>query len=50
MYHMEYGKFFLEGENRVSLRNILAREMVSNILMHREYTSSYTAKFVIHPV
>ena len=40
-------KFFLEDDNRVSLRNILAREMVSNILMHREYTSSYAAKFVI---
>lgn len=40
-------KFFLENENRVSLRNILAREMVSNILMHREFTSSYAAKFVI---
>ncbi len=40
-------KFFLEDEARVSLRNILAREMISNILMHREYTSSYMAKFVI---
>ncbi|MDE6673370.1 MAG: putative DNA binding domain-containing protein [Acetatifactor sp.] len=40
-------KFFLEDENRVSLRNIIAREMVSNILMHREYTSAYAAKFVI---
>lgn len=40
-------KFFLENENRVSLRNILVREMISNILMHREFTSSYAAKFVI---
>jgi len=40
-------KFFLEGEQRFSLRNILAREMLSNLLMHREFTSSYTAKFVI---
>ena len=50
---MEFGrknlpdKFFLEGENRVSLRNILLREMVGNVLMHREFTSSYAAKFVI---
>ncbi len=50
---MEFGrkhlsdKFFLEEENRVSLRNILVREMVSNTLMHREFTSSYAAKFVI---
>ena len=27
-------KFFLEDENRVSLRNIIAREIVSNTLMH----------------
>ncbi|MDO4650512.1 MAG: putative DNA binding domain-containing protein, partial [Eubacteriales bacterium] len=40
-------KFFLEDVNRVSLRNIIAREMISNTLMHREYTSSYMAKFVI---
>lgn len=40
-------KFFLEDVSRVSLRNILAREMISNILMHREFTSSYAAKFVI---
>lgn len=40
-------KFFLENINRVSLRNILAREIISNTLMHREFTSSYVAKFVI---
>ncbi len=28
-------------------RNILAREMISNVLMHREFTSPYMAKFVI---
>lgn len=40
-------KFFLEDTNRVSLRNILAREMLGNTLMHREFSNSYTAKFVI---
>lgn len=40
-------KFFLEDTDRVSLRNILAREMLANTLMHREFSSSYTAKFVI---
>lgn len=40
-------KFFLENINRISLRNILAREMISNTLMHREFTSTYIAKFVI---
>ena len=40
-------KFFLEDTINKSLRNIILREMVSNILMHREFSSSYTAKFVI---
>lgn len=40
-------KFFLEDTTNKSLRNTIVREMVSNTLMHREFTSSYTAKFVI---
>ena len=40
-------KFFLEDEQRKSLRNIIAREMLVNTLIHREMTSSYIAKFVI---
>ncbi len=40
-------KFFLEEDQRKSLRNIIAREIIANILIHREYTSSYQAKFVI---
>ena len=40
-------KFFLEDAVNKSLRNTIVREMVSNTLMHREFTSSYTAKFVI---
>lgn len=40
-------KFFLEENQRKSLRNIITREIIANILIHREYTSSYHAKFVI---
>lgn len=41
-------KFYLEeGEQRKSLRNTILRELVGNILAHREFTSSYMAKFVI---
>ena len=40
-------RFYLEGGQRKSLRGIIVREMVSNTLIHREYTSSYQAKFVI---
>lgn len=40
-------KFYLEGTQRVSIRSIIAREIVSNILMHREYTSPFPAKIII---
>ncbi len=40
-------KFFLEDTINRNLRNTIVREMVSNTLMHREFSSSYTAKFVI---
>lgn len=40
-------KFYLEGDQRKSLRNIIAREMLVNTLIHRELTSSFIAKFVI---
>ena len=42
-----WDKFYLEKDARVSLRNIIAREMLVNTLIHREFTSSYIAKFVI---
>ena len=40
-------KFFLEGDLRVSLAAIIAREMLTNTLIHREFSSHYIAKFVI---
>ena len=46
---MEFGrkhlsdKFFIEGVERKNLRNIITREMIANTLIHREFTSSYTA-------
>lgn len=40
-------KFFLEDTANKSLRNIIVREMIGNTLIHREYSSSYTAKFII---
>ena len=42
-----WDKFYLEGDARISLRNLIAREILVNTLMHREFTSSYIAKFVI---
>lgn len=40
-------KFYMEDDQRKSLRNIITREMIANTLIHREYTSSYQAKFII---
>lgn len=39
--------FFLEQGVRLSLRSIIVRELVSNCLMHREYTSPYPARIQI---
>lgn len=39
--------FFLEGIERISLRDAIFREVASNILIHREYTNSFPAKLII---
>jgi len=39
--------FYLEVDVRVSVRNKLFREVVANILIHREYSNPYPAKFII---
>ena len=40
-------KFWLDGPSRVSLRGKILREVVSNSLVHREYSSSRPARLVI---
>ena len=40
-------RFFLVNDQRVSVMSWIARELVSNILVHREYTSAYPAKIII---
>ena len=50
---MEFGKkhlsdpFVLEGINSISARDKILREIFSNLLAHRDYSSAYVAKFVI---
>lgn len=50
---MEFGKkhlndsFVLDGDQSVSARDKILREIISNILAHRDYSSAYTAQFVI---
>ena len=50
---MEFGKrhlndlFTLDGIQRVSSRDAILREIISNLLMHRDFSSGYTSKLVI---
>lgn len=50
---MDFGKkhlndvFVLDGDQSVSARDKILREIISNILAHRDYSSAYSAKFVI---
>ena len=40
-------RFVLEGTQRVSVRDIIVRELVANTLMHREYISPFPAKLIV---
>ena len=40
--------FFLEGNVRISLRDQIFREVVANLLIHREYTNASPATFTIY--
>ena len=42
-----WDKFYLEGDVRIGLRDAIIREMLVNTLIHREFTSSFFARFVI---
>lgn len=42
-----WDKFYLEDSLNVSLRDNIAREMLTNMLIHREFTSPFIAKFII---
>lgn len=39
--------FYLEGDMRISVRDRIFREIVSNILIHREYSNPFPAKLII---
>ncbi len=40
--------FFMEGTTSISLRSIIFRELVANIIAHREYTSAAPATMMIY--
>lgn len=39
--------FYQEGTQRISLRDRIFREVVANLLVHREFTNPFPAKFII---
>lgn len=42
-------KFHLEGSHSVSIRDKIARELCSNLLIHREFSSGITSRIIITP-
>ena len=40
-------KFYLERDQRISIRDHIFREVAGNILIHREYLNPFPAKFII---
>ena len=40
-------KYYNEGNQRISIRNLIFHEVIGNLLIHREYTNPYPAKFII---
>lgn len=40
-------KFYQEGVQRISLRDHIFREVISNVLIHREFTNAFPAKLII---
>jgi ATP-dependent DNA helicase RecG len=41
-------KFYMEGDQRVSLRTKIFREIIANLIVHREYTNAHPATFIIY--
>lgn len=40
--------FYLEGTQRINLRSKIFREVIANLLIHREYTNAHPATLVIY--
>jgi len=40
-------KFYMEGDQRISLRTKIFREIIANILVHREFTNAHPATLTI---
>jgi ATP-dependent DNA helicase RecG len=40
-------KYYNEGDQRISIRNLIFHEVIGNLLIHREYTNPFPAKLII---
>ena len=40
-------KFYIEDNLRINIRDVIARELCANLLIHREYSNPYPAKLII---
>ena len=40
-------KFYIEDDQRINVRDVIARELCANLLIHREYSNPYPAKLII---
>jgi ATP-dependent DNA helicase RecG len=41
-------RFYLEGNQRMSIRELIFREIVANMLIHREFSNAFPAKLIIN--
>ncbi len=40
-------KFYIENDQRINIRDVIARELCTNLLIHREYSNPYPAKLIL---
>jgi ATP-dependent DNA helicase RecG len=41
-------KFFIEGAQRIDLRELIFRELVANVIIHREYNTALASEIIIY--
>lgn len=39
--------FYIEGDVRINVRDVLFRELIVNMLVHREYSNAYVSRLII---
>lgn len=41
-------KFYIDGDQRINIRDVIARELCANLLIHREYANPVPARLIIN--